>query len=73
MTWALLAEIDEAEVQKPIKTFLLWISILSAAIAAAVVVMAILLGNQISRPLKKCVGLAQAISEGDMTQRIEMQ
>lgn len=71
-TWALLAEIDEAEVKQPIKTFLWWMAGLAVGLVLLSAFAAILLSTQIANPLIKSARLAKDISAGDLTQQIDI-
>ena len=72
MLWAVIAEIDDDEVMKPIN--LLTGSIFISAFISAffIILIAIFIGNQIAAPLKRGVVFAQAISEGDLTANIDI-
>ncbi len=71
-TWALMAEIDRAEVREPIQK-LIW-SILTIAVIAIILIalFALLIASKIAKPLTQSVNFAQTISHGDLTQQIEI-
>ncbi len=71
-TWALIAEIDEAEVMEPVNTLLITIFIVGLIIAAIVVFIAFFIAISIANPLAKGTALAQAVAEGDLTARISV-
>jgi methyl-accepting chemotaxis protein len=70
--WALLAEIDEAEVLEPINTLLMVIFGVVAVAALLVIVVALLLAGAITKPITQAVKLANALAEGDLTSRIQV-
>ncbi|MDH5721348.1 MAG: methyl-accepting chemotaxis protein [Spirochaetia bacterium] len=69
-TWAIMAEIDEAEIQEPIET-LNW-SIIGATIilAGLIAFLAFLTANGITKPLQKGISSLQKIADGDLTEKI---
>ncbi len=71
-TWALLAEIDEAEVQAPIKSIIMSITLIACVIAVLVALLAFLVARQIALPLAKAVAFAKTLSEKDLTQKLEI-
>ena len=71
--WALLAEIDEAEVRAPIQALIISIIIAAALIVVLVTIMALMVANMIARPMIEGVGLAQQIAKGDLTATISVE
>ena len=71
--WALLAEIDEAEVRAPVQALIVSIIVAAALIVVLVVLMALMVANMISRPMIAGVGFAQQIAEGDLTATISVE
>ncbi len=65
-TWALLAEIDEAEIMAPVKHVTWLILIIGAVIAALIVAVAVFIARSIAVPLLKGVDLARSVSEGNL-------
>lgn len=68
--WAVIAEIDMAEVDIPIialKQTVMWIAIVCAALVA---LFAFFLATGIANPIQNITALAQSISKGDLTQRV---
>jgi len=57
-TWALLAEIDEAEVKEPINALLRYIGLIGAVIAVIVALFAFFIARGIANPLVKGVAFA---------------
>ena len=72
VTWALLAEIDEAEAFAAVVA-LEWAMFIVGVIAlVAIVLAAILIARTITRPVSVAVEAAGRIAEGDLTTRIEV-
>ncbi|MBF0588621.1 MAG: methyl-accepting chemotaxis protein [Magnetococcales bacterium] len=67
LTWAILAEIDLAEIQKPIDSLLMTIMITALVIAVLVALVAMFVANGIARPLMSCSDAMERIAEGDLT------
>jgi methyl-accepting chemotaxis protein len=65
-TWALLAEIDEAEIMAPVKQVTWLILLIGAVIAALIVAVAVFIARSIAIPLLKGVDLARSVSEGNL-------
>jgi len=71
-TWALLAEIDEAEVQAPIRRLAWSIGIAGLVVAAIVILIAVAVARGIANPLRRGVGFAQAVAAGDLTAELDL-
>ncbi len=71
-TWGLLAEIDEAEVKKPINRLLISIVVTAAILIVLVAVSAMILGAMIAAPMVKSVDFATKVAAGDLTQAIDI-
>ncbi len=71
-TWALISEIDEAEILEPINALLIAILIAGVIIAVVVVFIAFFIAVSIANPLAKGTALAQAVAEGDLTAQIDV-
>ncbi len=71
-TWALLAEIDEAEVREPIEELIWNVVSVGAGVAVLLAVAAWLLANSIAKPLLVGVGFARKLSEGDLSSEIDI-
>lgn len=65
--WAILSEIDLAEIQVPINTLIQYITLAGVVIALVILVLAIMLANSIAGPLVFCVGLISKMAQGDLT------
>ncbi len=72
LTWALLAEIDEAEVREPIRAMLISVLVSALIIALVVAVFAFIVARGISNPLVKGVEFAQTVAGGDLTAEIKI-
>lgn len=70
--WALISEIDEAEVKAPIRKLGLAILIAGGILTALIVVFALFIATQIAGPLTRGVALANAVAGGDLTQEIHV-
>ena len=71
-SWALIAEIDEAEVLEPIEQLLLVILAVVVASTVLVMVVAIFLANSMTKPITQAVKVANALANGDLTSNIEV-
>ncbi|MFW5995418.1 MAG: methyl-accepting chemotaxis protein [Spirochaetia bacterium] len=71
-SWALLAEIDEAEVTEPIRELVYSVLIAGIVIAVIVGVVAYFVAAMISRPMIKGVSFAQTVAQGDLTAQIDV-
>ncbi len=64
--WALLSEIDEAEVREPINTLIMFILIIAAVMIIISVVIAVFFSRTISKPILTIVQGADLLSIGDI-------
>ena len=71
-TWALLAEVDRAEIRAPINQLLLIILVAVVIIGGIVAVLAFFLAGGIARPMIKGVDFARAVAQGNLTARIDV-
>ncbi|MCP5113869.1 MAG: methyl-accepting chemotaxis protein [bacterium] len=71
-TWALLAEIDEAEVLQPINALMQAVLIMGVVAVVLIVLVAILIALSIARPLAQGVEFANAIADGDLSADIDL-
>ncbi|MDH5525662.1 MAG: methyl-accepting chemotaxis protein, partial [Desulfobulbaceae bacterium] len=67
VTWALLAEIDEAEIMAPVKLLISSVLVIGLILAVVVAVTALFIAKGIATPLSKGVDFAKAIAGGDLT------
>lgn len=65
--WAILSEINSAEVSAPINAIVGSIIGVGIIIAAAVGLIGLWFGGQIARPIRKAVGVAKKISQNDFS------
>ena len=73
ITWAIIAEIDESEVQEPINALVLAIVIAGLVLAALVAGLALMVAQAVASPLIMGVEFAKQISEGDLTATIDVE
>lgn len=66
LNWALLAEIDEAEVLEPINKLIKTVTGIGAGIALVIALLAWFIARGIANPLAKGVELANAVAIGDL-------
>ncbi len=72
LNWAILAEMDEAEAFAAVSQIQQAILIVLAISTIILAISSILLNRRITAPLRKAVDFCEAISEGDLTTRIEI-
>ncbi len=72
-TWAIIAEIDEAEILKPINSLIISILIAGLILAAIIGCIAVFIANGIANPLVKGVDLAKSVAEGDLASDIDVE
>lgn len=70
--WGLLVEIDQAEAFSAIWSIKIDIAVIAAIAGALIVLIAVLLARSITVPIKKGVDMAQKMSKGDLTQRLDI-
>ena len=63
LTWAILSEIDDAEVDEPVQELLLGMFIIGVIFLVIIVIIAILLANYISKPIINAVSIISSGSE----------
>jgi len=71
ITWAIIAEIDEAEINEPINNMIWRIILMSALILLIVVVITIVFSRSISKPIQITVEIAEQISTGNLALKVE--
>jgi methyl-accepting chemotaxis protein len=73
ITWAIMAEIELKEVQKPI-TNLVWTIIVAGLVLTVIVAgVAMVVAHAIANPLTRGVTFAKMVSEGDLTASIKIE
>jgi signal transduction histidine kinase len=65
LNWVILAEIDEQEAMVPVYTIRNSILLMSVIIAASVFIVALVVSNRITKPIKKLQKATEQISEGN--------
>ncbi|MBF0204791.1 MAG: methyl-accepting chemotaxis protein, partial [Desulfamplus sp.] len=65
-TWAMIAEIDQAEVREPINNLIKSLAIMAVILAAIIAVTAFFVAMSFVTPLLKGVSLLESVSEGDL-------
>jgi methyl-accepting chemotaxis protein len=70
--WALMSEINEAEVTAPIRDLAISILIAGLVIAVIVAIAAYFVASMISRPMIKGVSFAQTVAGGDLTAEMDI-
>jgi len=71
-TWAVLAEIDEKEVNAPINKLIYTIVLIGVILTCIIVVIAIFIAQGIAKPLSKSVELARSVAKGDISAKIDI-
>ncbi len=72
VTWALLAEIDEAEVLAPINALRNSIIVAGIILAALIALVAFFVARTIANPITKTAAIADNVSMGDLTSTIDI-
>ncbi len=72
-TWALMAEIDEAEVKAPVTALIRAILIAGAILTLLIALFAFFIASQIANPLIRGVELADAVARGDLSREIDVE
>ena len=72
LKWVILAEIDKAEVEKPVIALNTTIAGVAGGIAIVVGIMALFIAMGIALPLEKGVKFAGAVASGDLTATIDV-
>lgn len=70
-TWAIVAEVGKAEVDKPVSQIILFIILISIVIFIIVIVVTIFFSRSITTPLKIGVEFANAIASKDLTVKLD--
>ncbi len=72
LSWALLAEVDQEEVEKPVDNLILSILIVALITGVIVILGALVIGRTIAAPILKGVEFAEIAAEGDLTAEIDV-
>ncbi|MCP4298850.1 MAG: HAMP domain-containing protein [Proteobacteria bacterium] len=70
--WALLAEIDEAEILEPINTLLISILVAGLVLGLIIAIIALFIAASIANPLIEGTALAEKVAKGDLTAEISV-
>ncbi|MBF0620362.1 MAG: methyl-accepting chemotaxis protein [Magnetococcales bacterium] len=70
--WALLAEIDEAEVLAPIHNLFTVVAVLVTIVVVVLLILAMIVAKSFTKPLMEGVDLAKALAKGQLTRRIHL-
>ena len=68
--WAIIAEIDEEEIIRPIKSLMYTIIVAAAGILVVVILAALFMGKTISTPIQNIENATRKIAQGDFDERI---
>ncbi len=71
-TWAILSEIDVAEVKKPIRSIVMIMTATGVIFSVLVAILAFFIARHISLPLVKGALFAGKVAEGDLSTRIDI-
>nr|CRH05067.1 putative Methyl-accepting chemotaxis protein [Candidatus Magnetococcus massalia] len=72
LDWALLSDIDLAEIEQPIERLRKYIALIGVALAVLMGLLALLVANTFAKPISKGVEFARHIAAGDLTAKIEL-
>jgi methyl-accepting chemotaxis protein len=72
VTWAMMAEINEAEVMEPVKTLGNEIIIVAIIVGIIIVVVSIMFARSIATPINKGVAFAQKLAQGDLRASLDV-
>jgi methyl-accepting chemotaxis protein len=72
VTWALLAEINEAEIMEPVNILGTEILIIALVVGIIIVVVSIVFARSIAKPINKGVEFAQKLAQGNLTASIDV-
>jgi len=70
-SWAVIAEIDEAEVMIPVQELLMNIAVLVIGFVITIIAVAYFFARSISGPITKTVTITNALSDGDLTVSVD--
>ena len=72
LRWGVLAEMDMAEVEAPVRAFARRVVISAAALALAVTLIALLVANMLTRPLRQLAEGARRLGAGETDVRVDV-
>ncbi|MBU8913963.1 MAG: HAMP domain-containing protein, partial [Spirochaetales bacterium] len=65
--WAIVTEMNEAEVREPVTQLIMFIIYIGVAVVVVVIIISIIFSRSISKPLGAAAGVAGEIAEGNLT------
>ncbi len=65
--WAILSEIDLAEVREPVEFLIMEIVVVAVIVTVLIVLAAIMISGSLVGPLQRCLGLIEKLEGGDLT------
>ncbi|MFP4449224.1 MAG: methyl-accepting chemotaxis protein [Bacteroidales bacterium] len=71
-TWALLAEIDEAEIMQPVNRLGNEIFIIAIVVGIIIITTSVIFARSIANPINKGVDFARKLANGDLTSSIDV-
>jgi len=71
--WAIIAEIDLAEVREPVVALRTRLLLVASVVAIAVIAVALWLSASITGPIVRIAGIAQRVAKGDVDQKVDIQ
>jgi methyl-accepting chemotaxis protein len=72
INWALMAEIDEAEIMQPVQTLGTEILIIAVVVAFIIVVVSVIFSRSIAKPINQGVEFAKKLAQGDLTTTLDV-
>jgi len=72
LNWAIITEIDKAEAFAAVNALKLSTGIIFLGAVLAIIIIAVLIGKSISKPIIKGVRMAELMATGDLTQRVDL-
>ncbi|MBN1286396.1 MAG: GAF domain-containing protein [Anaerolineae bacterium] len=72
VTWALIAEIDQAEAFRPAQNLLVGLALVDGVVLAVLVGATVLVNRQITRSLHQLTQVASRVAAGDFSQQVEV-
>jgi len=72
ITWALMAEIDEEEVRRPVTSLVRSILMVAGIAVVFITLFAMLVAGRIAKPLKQGADFAELIASGDLTKQLDI-
>ncbi len=70
--WAIIAEVDEAEIMQPVNALLQSITVLVVVFLIIIIIVAFLLARSITTPIFKGVAFAHSLAKGDLAATLDV-